>query len=377
MIFNNGNFESTDKFRGRTNLPKGFLLLLNLLIFIPFCAAQSNDQNFPTPVTSNTISGTIKARDIGDARLSNYFYTFNGTQGDIFVNVQTGNFNGDIDIFIADGLKSLTKIVIYADASDNETGRVIYLRKSEKLLLRIEGRSPNDDEATFNIKFAGSFLAVTDDEKSAAPDAPVVSSTNNSDVMVNSVGTIIGIKPKPPKEEPVKTQDEKKSETETAAENSEQKTVAETAAPKNKPKPKKEIRKTEKPSDDETNEQPKGKIEPKKEETASKKVPKKSNVKKDQPENTEETPKTETEKPAKEAKKTKTPKAAPTDEKANETAALANINLKIIFKDGTKIERPMSEVLKVGVDKTTLTVITKDGKIGRYSIFDVEKFTIE
>lgn len=37
----------------------------------------------------------------------------------------------------------------------------------------------------------------------------------------------------------------------------------------------------------------------------------------------------------------------------------------------------MSDVLKVGVDKGILTVIGKDGQIGRYSILDVEKMTIE
>ncbi len=37
----------------------------------------------------------------------------------------------------------------------------------------------------------------------------------------------------------------------------------------------------------------------------------------------------------------------------------------------------MSEVLKVGVDKGVLTIISKDGAIGRYSILDVAKMTIE
>ncbi len=37
----------------------------------------------------------------------------------------------------------------------------------------------------------------------------------------------------------------------------------------------------------------------------------------------------------------------------------------------------MSEVLRVGVDKGVLTLITKDGKIARYSILDVAKMTIE
>ena len=73
--------------------------------------AQSTDQNFPTAVTSNQIEGTIKARDIGDSRQTIYFYTFNGTQGDVFVNVVTTNFDGTIDVFNADNLQPITKIV--------------------------------------------------------------------------------------------------------------------------------------------------------------------------------------------------------------------------------------------------------------------------
>ena len=58
-------------------------------------------------------------------------------------------------------------------------------------------------------------------------------------------------------------------------------------------------------------------------------------------------------------------------------ADLANIRLIVDFKDGRKIERPMNEILKVGVDKGILTVITKDGYVGRYSMLDIAKITIE
>ena len=174
-----------------------YLLCSLVICAANFARAQSSDQNFPTPITSNELSGTIKARDIGDARLTTYFFTFNGNQGDIFINVVTKNFNGDIDVFAVEGLRPLTKIVVYADSSDNETGRVIYLRKPEKILMRIQGRSPNDDPATFQIKFAGSFAP---GEFTAETETPKLSESrkeSNSDVIVNSVGTIIGIKPKP------------------------------------------------------------------------------------------------------------------------------------------------------------------------------------
>src|SRR5215203_5549159 len=113
------------------NLKKsmGLLCVSVVLIFIVSLAiqAQSINQNFPTPVTSNEISGTIKARDLGDARLTTYFYAFNGRKGDVFINVVTKNLDGDIDIFTADNLRPLTKITVYSDNPDSETGRVVYL----------------------------------------------------------------------------------------------------------------------------------------------------------------------------------------------------------------------------------------------------------
>jgi hypothetical protein len=62
---------------------------------------------------------------------------------------------------------------------------------------------------------------------------------------------------------------------------------------------------------------------------------------------------------------------------AGEADPLANIHLVILFKDGGVIRRPMSEVFRFSVDKGVLTVIAKDGSIGRYSILEVTKVTIE
>lgn len=169
---------------------------LVLLVSASVFNAQSNDQNFPTPVTSNEIVGIIKARDIGDSRVTTYHYAFNGTQGDIFINVVTRNFNGDIDVYAIDGLRPLTKMVIYADTGSNETGRLVYLRKSEKLILRIEGRTPNDDPATFRIRFGGSFAALSPKSKDDAQTAPRAASNDDTEVKVNSVGTIITDVPK-------------------------------------------------------------------------------------------------------------------------------------------------------------------------------------
>lgn len=350
-----------------------FIKTIFVFVFI-FCAAvftfaQSGDQNFPTPITSNEISGTINARAIGDSRLTTYYFTFNGNQGDIFINVVTKNFNGDIDVFSVEGLRPLTKIVVYADSSDNETGRVIYLRKPEKILLRIQGRTPNDDAATFQIKFAGSFAASSETETDA-PKLPEIKRENESGVIVNSAGTIIGIKPKPtPEPKDIVVEKTGDDTDEIVEEKTEEAKVAENVDEKTEPR-KKEIPQVIITDDLQT------KDEPKSDETAAK-TGDESEEKADLPDENKEmkTPEkpdendtAEEEKPKKVKEKTK---------KEKELEALANIRLVVLLKDGGKIERPMSEILKFGVEKGTLTIIHKDGSISRYSILDVESITIQ
>lgn len=336
-----------------------FCVLFGSILFVQ---AQSTNQNFPTPVTTNEINGKIKARDLGDARLTSYFYTFTGNQGDVFINVVTKNFDGDIDVFTANNLRPLTKITVYSDNPENETGRIVYLRQTEKIILRIEGRTPNDEPATFRIKFAGSFEPLKAVAETGDQNLPEVKTENEGEIRVNSVGTIIEAKPKPTP----KTKAEEKTEI-----------VAET---------KKEDVKTEKPAK---------KVKEKKaqtDEVAAKKDKEKEESEKEleKPKETkppkvvitDTLPKTE-EKEAektgesKEEAKTETKKKTTKKEKTVEPNPLENIMLVVLFKDGTKIERPMSEVLRVNVDKGMLTIVSKDGSIGKYSILDVAEMTIK
>ena len=364
-------------------IAKTLCILCVLYGFFLSAKAQSTNQNYPTAITTSEISGKIVARDIGDARLTSYFYIFNGNQGDVFINVQTSNFNGDVDVFTADNLRPLTKITIYADVSGNETGRVVYLRKPEKLVLRIEGRSPNDDAATFKIKFAGAFAAITD--FADTPDAPQVKGENQTDVRVNSVGTIIEIKPKPtptPKETIAKIEPKKPD---TSAENKEptaEKKIEETETDEKVTADKTTItiEKTAEPETPiETPQQPKPDV------VITDELPK-PNVEKPTEEKPSEENKAEvsakiTIEKTPEVAETKTveKKSRPTKKptKPKEPNPLENIRLIVLFKDGTKIERPMSDVLKVSVDKGILTVISKNGLVRRYSILDVAKMTIE
>jgi hypothetical protein len=338
--------------------------------------AQSTNQNFPTPVTTNEISGTIKARDVGDARLTSYFYQFDGEQGDLFINVVARNFTGDIDVFTLNGLRPLSKIVIYSDFGENETGRVIYLRKPERMILRVQGRTPGDDPATFRIKFAGSFVASTQSEPSAEPALPSLTAKNESGIRVNSVGTIVEIIPKatptPAPVADVAAQQAEARETE--------KEIAEQAA-----------NKTDEKAVEPAAETPEKKLEvvvtdniTAKKETTVPATPVRRRTRSRTP--PKRTPPVDTEAKAAAGDtevKTVLPPRSRRGQAPSKTAAaktpdpLANINLVISFKDGTTIERPMSEVLRFTVDKGVLTVISKDGRIGRYPILDVDKVTIQ
>lgn len=330
---------------------------LGAVLFIVFCffsaPAQSSNQSYPTAISSGEISGKIAARDLGDARLTSYYFAFGGTQGDIFLNVKTVNLDGDIDVFTADNLRPLTKITVFSDNAANETGRVVYLRKPEKLILRIQGRSPDDQPATFNVKFAGSFVpaqAVAGDE---LPDLPEIKPVNESGARVNSVGTIIEAKPilKPAASETETRTNDRASET-PQTENTEN--MEATA--------KRAVKPPRRPSRRNTSRNTKPTV-----------VPADESV-----ENSAETARAENKTPAV-APKTKKPRPAKIskEKKNSEPNPLENVRLLIQFKDGTVIERPMSEVLRVGVDKGVLTLITKSGTTTRYSILDVAKMTIE
>ncbi len=338
-----------------------------------FSHAQSTNQNFPTAVTSNEISGTIKARDIGDSRLTSYFYTVEATQGDLFINIVTRNFTGDLDFFLPAGLRSLNKVVVYSDLSENETGRLIYLRKPEKMLLRVQGRSPNDDPATFRIKFAGSFIASSDTGAVAEPELPEIKTQDDSGIRVNSVGTIIEVLPKP-------TPSPKDTVTASVEEN-----------PEKQAPPEKKTDEAEKVASENTEPVIREKvpeviitdslpektaiITPKRTRgSAARSKAKKPLEKEPQAPDSEEkiAPGETMESPA--SKPLRRNKREPKEKLPD---PLENIRLVILFKDGAIIERPMSEVFKFSVDKGVLTVISKNGSVGRYSILDVTKVTIE
>src|SRR6185503_2332402 len=106
-----------------------FLAQFVLLLLASSAAlAQSIDPNVPTPVRSNTVTGSIAARDLGDARQTDHYYTFTGTPGDLLITIQSQNLNGDIDVFTVTTLRPLLKATLYAEIATPVT-KSIYLRQ--------------------------------------------------------------------------------------------------------------------------------------------------------------------------------------------------------------------------------------------------------
>jgi hypothetical protein len=77
------------------------MVIAGLCALAPNGRAQSSDQNLPTPVLNNEITGKIKPLDLGDPRLTRHFYAFEGSPGDLLITIDSKNLNGDIDVFTA------------------------------------------------------------------------------------------------------------------------------------------------------------------------------------------------------------------------------------------------------------------------------------
>ena len=340
------------------------LVLGSLLLAAGSAYAQSTDQMFPTPVRSSEIAASIRARAIGDPRLTTYYYTFEGGQGDVFINVQSKNFTGDIDVYVVPSQQPLTKIVIYGDQPETETGRVVYLRKPERILLRVQGRSPGDDDASVRIKFAGSFVASKLDD-TEDPAVPKVESRDDSNIRVNSVGTIIEVVPKPSptpdaerlEESPERHEARDATSAKKDDEREEQKIDAEEAKIPQVVITDPTV--VEKKAEASTPAPTRNRNRRRANAASTKTTP--------PVEKTEEAPKTTTAKrrPARVVKET--PKVDP----------MQGVNLVVYFKDGSRIDRPMTEVLRFSVERAILTIISKNGTIGRYNMIEVSRVSIE
>lgn len=317
--------------------------------------AQSNDQSLPTAVLTTEIDGTIPALDVGDSRLTRHYYAFEATPGDLIITVNSRNLNGDVDVFTAVTFRPLTKISIYANTIPPEVTKSLYFRAPQILILRVEARTPDDDPGSYRITFGGTFkpfaggIAVAENSESSSETS---TAGRRNPRRLSSVGATL---PQPPEE--IRPEEPKPTET-----------VAE--APKEEPEPKKPA---PKPRATRATPRPSARNRPVR--TPRSKPDEKPKTEKPA-EDTGETTQTET-------KKEET-KPAEGEEKTREAPEPKPVvqepvgpHLIIEQRDGTRIDRPMSTIRRVTVERGLIMVVLKNGRIERFPMSDVARMAIE
>jgi hypothetical protein len=350
------------------------ILAFSLLCLGSVASAQSTDISAPAPVRTNEVIGSIAARDIGDSRLTDHFFAFTGTPGDLLITIDSRNINGDVDVFTTSGLRPLLKLTVYASNSSPVT-KSIYLRKRESLILRIEGRTPNDDEGTYRLYFGGSFepldagsLLTASEGPSTEPTEPG-GKTGKKGRRVTSVGARI--------EEPPQAEVASAPAPEPTPAESKQPEDAKTETPRPeaaRTEVKTEIAKT--PARTVRGRRPPGRRTP----TAA---PPKKEVPKSETEKAPTT--TETEAEAKPTPTRKRPAKKSTTARSVEAASApvpqepepeSGPRLVIEIKDGTTINRYMSSVRRVVVERGQVVVTGNDGKTERVPLANVVRMSI-
>ncbi len=316
-------------------------LLLLLTALSGTLRAQSLDIGAPSPVPSSELSGRVLARDIGDARFTNHYYAFTGNPGDLIITIETTNLNGDIDLFTAGALRPLMKFSIYAESTAPVT-KGIFLRNREDLILRVEARSPNDDEGTYQIRFAGSFEPIArpslSEEATTTEESPAVASGDKKVRRVTSSGARI-YEPEPPPAE-----------------------VAAVPTPEPTPEPVAEPERT--PTETPAN------VEEKPAETPSvtTTTPRSSRTRRPSSRRARPRPPVEPARPKEEV--------ATGTETTTEPQEEVGPRLVIETRDGTLINRSMMTVRRVMVENGQVVVVGRDGKVQRVQLVDVVKMTI-
>lgn len=314
-------------------------------------AAQSTDIEFPTPVRANEISGTIAPRDIGDSRLTRYFFSLTGMPGDLIVTVESRNLNGDVDLFTAGTLRPLAKLSMYGAENATSTTKSIYFKREEALILRVEARSPNDNEGSFRVRFEGSFapfMGEAREPEPILPATPQASAAGGKTRRVTATGARI--------DEPVVETVEKSSEPDTTPDAANETATTEKTA------------ETTQPAATETEPAPR---------TTARRQPR---VRRPRPPRA--ATRTARNRPAPataEAQPPVQPETSPdtTTPAAPEAAAPSGPRLIIETKDGVRVERYMTNVRRVTVDNGQIVVILKNGKTERQPMVNVLKMSIE
>lgn len=315
------------------------LIAIAFLFLIATSAfAQSINPAAPTPVRATSVEGRIAARDIGDARLTDHYYHFTGTPGDLLITVNSKNLNGDIDVFTATSLRPLLKITLYAEITTPVT-KGIYLRKREDLVMRIQARTPSDEEGTYRLSFGGSFEPIVGGPEIAEAETPATEPPPRTPGTrrVTSAGARID-EPKPPPAEVAAA-----PTPEPTPEATPEPTPVETPSPSPEKAGESEAEKPASPRST-RGRRPAPRTRP--------------------PARTKETPTTT-------AEATPT-KPAPAPEPAPETGP----RLVIETNDGTLINRSMSSVRRVTVENGQVVILNRDGTINRLLLANVVRMSI-
>ncbi len=332
---------------------RGLWVALLLTVFASVTFGQSTDVAWPSPVRSNEVRGIIPARDLGDPRVTDHFYAVTGMPGDVLITVDGRNLNGDIDVFTSSSLRPLLKFTVYAGNSSPIT-KSIYLRKQEDLILRVEGRTPNDDDAVYRLHFGGAFEPITSGPLAEHEDAAQAATTTETSSMGGRRVSSVGARIEEPRKEVADTP--KPEPTPSASAESKSKTVAAKTTTRNSRSRRPAVRRT-RPTEVR-----------KPDETAAKGEPEK--------------------KPTAEGSETETPAAVePTNRKGKSARSAAKPpaaqepddsgpRLIIETSDGTLVDRSMAGVRRVTVENGQVVVVGKDGKIKRIPLASVVRMTI-
>jgi hypothetical protein len=268
--------------------------------------AQSVDQSAPTKIPGAEVVSSVGPRKEGDPRLTTHFFSIDVRQGDLYLNVMHRNFVGDVDLFSIDARRPLGKLTIVESPNEREIGRVIFIRNSGQVLIRVEGRTPNDESGLYRLKFGGSALAIKEsnpvlDFRRFEPLPPTSNESLKKGDANRPTESVNGLNPTDP------------------VSRSGEGSVAESSTGK-----------TSEGSD-----------------------PKElSDV------------------------------VAVTPQVADESQNLLNViqrklTLRIEFDDGGRVERPMSSVSRVAIERDQLVVILANGSESRYPISSVVKFSVD
>ncbi len=328
--------------------------------------AQSIDLKSPSPVRTNEVLGKIPARDLGDARLTDHFYAFAGVPGDVLITVESTNLNGDVDVFTAGSLRPLLKFVLYAE-STSPTTKSIYLRRREDLILRVEARSPNDDEGVYNVRFGGSFQPVVggpevSENDNAEPGTPSTVSRGKNTRRVSSVGARIE-EPTPPASEVVAAPTPEPTPVEATPPEAPKETPTKRETPKKAPTRNARSRSP-------GGRRATGPVSSKTKEADANKTK----------DNAEPTEITESE-PVKSAPTRSSSKrgtrSATTAKPPQELETDSGPRLMIETNDGTLINRSMNGVRRVTVENGQVVVVGKDGKVDRIQLVNIVRMSIQ